>query len=159
MQDFGFQLLLLMYSPRPSPIIEIVPGGSFFCALCISVFHHLWDTSGHNWWYLPLVWLLPHKHKHTHTRCYTHIHIYTDTHGHTAAHTDTLIFNGIIYSLTRPPHVHEHVSAVTYCCCLLSIHVQPVIRKSDRSSFIHRVAHEWSRHTVLNTNKDSRAEI
>lgn len=101
MQDFGFGLLLLMYSPQPSPIIEIIPGGSFLCALCVSVFHHLRDTSGHNWLYLPLVWLPPHKHKHT--RWQTHIHIYTDTHGHTAARADTLIFNDIIYFLTRTP--------------------------------------------------------
>lgn len=35
-----------------------------------------WDTSGHNWWYLPLVWLPPRKHTHT------PIHIHIDAHGH-----------------------------------------------------------------------------
>lgn len=55
--------------------------------------------------------------------------------GHTAARKDTFIFNGIIYFLTRPspPRTdHEHVSAVTYYCFLLSIHVEAVFRKSDQ---------------------------
>lgn len=68
----------------------------------------------------------------------THTHTHMDTHGHTAAHTDRLIFNGIIYFPPDPlKQVHEHVSAVTYRCCLLHIQAEPVIRKSDKSSFTH----------------------
>ena len=87
------------------------------------------------------------------TASFTHIHRYTWT--HSCSHRP-LIFNGIIYILTDPPPlVYEHVRAVTYCCCLLGIHVERVIRKSDRSSFMHRGAHKWSRHTLLNTNNVS----
>ncbi len=115
----GFWFCVIAAQPRPSPVTENLPGGGFLCASCVSVFHHLRDTSGHNRWNRPPVWLPPHKHKHTHT----HIHI------HTAAHTDTFIFNGIIYFVPHPhPSVHGHISPVTYRCCLLSTHVEPVIR-------------------------------
>lgn len=75
-------------------------------------------------------------------------------------HTDTLIFDGIIYFLSwpSPPSlVPEHDSAVTYRCCLLSIHAERLIRNQIESSFIiHTSAHEWRRHSLLGTNKDSR---
>ena len=91
----------------------------------------------------------------------THTWIHTDT--QLLTHTHRSLMASFIFSSDPPPSLlHEHVSVVTYCRFLLSIHVQFVFRGSDKSHFIHRGAHEWSRHTLLAENvtlADSRAKI
>lgn len=70
---------------------------------------------------------------------HTDTHTFTSTHRHMdtqlLARTHSSLIASFIFSPDPPPHPrpdHEHVSAVTYCCCLLSIHVEAVIRKSDQ---------------------------
>lgn len=132
-----------MCSPQRPPITGIIPGGSIFWAS--RVFHHLRDTSRHRWWYLPLVWLLPHKHL-THTQT----HIYMATHGHAAARTATLIFNGFIYFPIRPlPRRPVNMSALWRIAAVCSEFMRRLWpEKSDKSGLIHGGAHEWSRHTL-----------
>lgn len=70
---------------------------------------------------------------------HTDTHTFTSTHRHMdtqlLARTHSSLIASFIFSPDppQPPRLdHEHVSAVTYCCCLLSIHVEAVIRKSDQ---------------------------
>lgn len=110
---------------------------------------------------------------HMHTHSYTRVHVYASTRRHAAALTDTLIFNGIIHFLRRPPYNPPSCSDCSMnmpgtwrmASALLGIHAESVIREQDKSTFIHRGAHEWRGPTLLtenmtpqNTNTDGQSK-
>lgn len=102
---------------------------------------------------------------HLHTHWYTHVHAHCSTRRHAAGPTDTLIFNGIIHFLGRPPYHPPSCSERSMnmpetwrmASALFGIHAESVIRERDKSTFIHRGAHEWRGPTLL-TGKHDTAE-
>lgn len=110
---------------------------------------------------------------HVHTHSYTRVHVYVSTRRHAAALTDTLIFNGIIHFLRRPPYNPPPVQTAPWTCQgrdvwppLCSVFMRRVwSEKRDKSTFIHRGAHEWRGPTLLtenmtpqNTNTDGQSK-
>lgn len=147
MQDFGSGLLLLVYSRPPSPIIEIIPAGSFFCAfVCLYISSPLEILQATTDDICPWSDYRP-------VNTHTLIHIHIDAHGH-INHWRHHLFSQLTLPYLAGPWTWQRsdisLLSAQYSCGASD-------QKSDRIEFYYsHNAHEWRRHSLLGTNKDSR---